>query len=577
LNHSLSKIRCPNFQLLSGGCAQLELVRKIAESSNSESWNPVLLSYHEFSIIKNPALKTFFQKHASKVEWGCQAFHRTWVVHPLYLENISDFLANIPHHSITSPDGNHIEKSCDRKLDEANAVDNFMLVKKTPDPIGGLRYALNYNLIPMIEKERELNDKSLDIVDSLDHIVVSAKVRQALYFVMASIHSSKTGETLVLNRWNQESRELLSQMHSNALVQKALKASSEERQISKLLQCVCEFDTFVELSSRSVRLDSPWKHPKVEELLSGLELSELRATAYNQTFDGHSMGIESVCVISTELVVSASLDTTLKVWNFSTGECIQTLFGHTGPVLSVVIIGKGNEVLSTSADKTLKAWNISSGLCLSTLDGHTAAVTCAVVLPSNLVISGSVDGTFRIWSNCFRGSCLKVVQTHKAAIWSLSSGHNEVLASGSSDYSIQLTTYDSNSTLSVQKAIEGHADSVLCVVSGSFKSGNFLLSGSGDKTVRFWNANDGTCLKILKGHSKPVLCVAFLSDSIAATGGADNTVRIWSLTSGECLKVLLGHTDLVTCISVVSENLLFSGSYDNTVRLWDVSDVTSLR
>ena len=62
--------------------------------------------------------------------------------------------------------------------------------------------------------------------------------------------------------------------------------------------------------------------------------------------------------------MSGSRDETVKVWNASSGECVNTLEGHSGWVTSVAIGTEGGEEViffSGSYDKTVKVWNASTG------------------------------------------------------------------------------------------------------------------------------------------------------------------------------------------------------------------------
>jgi len=69
--------------------------------------------------------------------------------------------------------------------------------------------------------------------------------------------------------------------------------------------------------------------------------------------------------------------------------------------------------------------------------------------------------------------------------------------------------------------------------------GKYLASGSYDETVRLWEVESGTCLRVMKGHTDWVSSVAFSPDGkYLASGSEDETVRLWEVESGKCLRVM---------------------------------------
>ena len=50
--------------------------------------------------------------------------------------------------------------------------------------------------------------------------------------------------------------------------------------------------------------------------------------------------------------------------------CLRTLAGHLSWVQAVAVL-EGDRIVSTSNDKTLKVWSLTSGECLQTLTGHS--------------------------------------------------------------------------------------------------------------------------------------------------------------------------------------------------------------
>jgi WD40 repeat protein len=90
--------------------------------------------------------------------------------------------------------------------------------------------------------------------------------------------------------------------------------------------------------------------------------------------------------------LSASQDTTLKLWDIETGACLRTLEGHRLGVRSVALLPNGQHVLSSSYDTTLKLWDIETGECLYTFHGDSSFYCCAVAADGHTVIAGDAAG-----------------------------------------------------------------------------------------------------------------------------------------------------------------------------------------
>ncbi|MEH2116247.1 hypothetical protein [Nostoc sp.] len=94
-----------------------------------------------------------------------------------------------------------------------------------------------------------------------------------------------------------------------------------------------------------------------------------------QTFTGHE-GPVMVAQFSpdAQFIVSGSLDRNLKFWHISTGECYETLVGHSELIYSLVVasvsIGGATSTrltaFSGSLDETLKVWDLQTGKCQET-------------------------------------------------------------------------------------------------------------------------------------------------------------------------------------------------------------------
>src|SRR5581483_12226002 len=68
-----------------------------------------------------------------------------------------------------------------------------------------------------------------------------------------------------------------------------------------------------------------------------------------------------------------------------------------------------------------------------------------------------------------------------------------------------------------------------------------IVSGSGDKSVKIWDADSGSLLNTLNGHTYTVFSVVFSSDNRKIVSGSfDKSIKIWDAESGSLLKTLNG-------------------------------------
>ncbi|KAL2890567.1 Vegetative incompatibility protein HET-E-1 [Ceratocystis lukuohia] len=185
--------------------------------------------------------------------------------------------------------------------------------------------------------------------------------------------------------------------------------------------------------------------------------------------------------------------------------CLQTLEGHEEIVTSVVFSNDGQRLASGSEDSTVKIWDATSGACLQTLEGHHSSVSSVVFSnDGQRLASGSWDKTVKIW-DATSGACLHTLEGHKEDVTSVVfSKDGQRLASGSWDKTVKI--WDATSGACLQ-TLEGHHSSVSSVVFSN--DGQRLASGSWDKTVKIWDATSGACLQTLEGHHREVTSAVF--------------------------------------------------------------------
>lgn len=97
---------------------------------------------------------------------------------------------------------------------------------------------------------------------------------------------------------------------------------------------------------------------------------------------GHTMPVTSVeFSIDSELILTASLDGTARMYNLIDGTLRKVLKGHAGPV-NTAVFTTGGLILTGSDDCTIKLWSYS-GFAIFTYSKHTGPINSIIVVDEN--------------------------------------------------------------------------------------------------------------------------------------------------------------------------------------------------
>lgn len=294
-----------------------------------------------------------------------------------------------------------------------------------------------------------------------------------------------------------------------------------------------------------------------------------RASA-RHTMQGHRMPVTKVSFHPVfSQVASASEDTTVKLWDWETGEFERTLKGHTKAVQDVNFDSKGNYVVSCSSDLSIKVWDANNDYRnVKTLHGHDHSVSSVGFLPSDdFLVSASRDKTIKIWELA-TGFCTRTLHGHAewvrsaipsddgrwlvscstdqtARIWDLSTGETKVELRDH-DHVVEVAIF---APVSAYAAIRELAGLVAPKDASASAPGQFAATGSRDKTIKIWDSA-GQCLKTLTGHDNWVRGLAFSPNGKNLLSVSDDkTMRVWDLKTGRCAKTIDAHAHFCTSIA----------------------------
>lgn len=299
-------------------------------------------------------------------------------------------------------------------------------------------------------------------------------------------------------------------------------------------------------------------------------LPNLPHPALQRTLIGHTLAVTRAAFSPNgRYLLSASLDSTLKIWQEQTGQEMLTLKGHQGPVMAGLFSPDGLHILSASWDRTLKLWDVPTGLELLTFRGHTDRVQdCAYHPAGDRFVSASEDQTLKIWQ-VDTGQCLLTLTGHPAPVNScVYSPDGQYILSAADDQTLKIWQADTGHEI---RTLRGHTGPVLA---GAYHpSGRWVVSASADKTLIVWSVADGEPLFKLEGHQDIITSCAFSPDGqLIMSTSYDRTLKLWSAENGNLVACLTGHTDWVRA-GAYSPNgkRLLSAASDESLKIWQVT------
>jgi WD40 repeat protein/serine/threonine protein kinase len=280
-------------------------------------------------------------------------------------------------------------------------------------------------------------------------------------------------------------------------------------------------------------------------------------------------------------IASGSYDTTVRVWDATTGWHSSIYSGHKSEVWSVAWSPDGKYIASGGGynDNTVQIWDAVTKQQIDTFDSKQGVNSVVWSPDGKYVASSSYDKVILI-RDPFNQITQLTLQGHtspvKSVDWSFDGKH---IASGSFDQTVKVWDA-SNGNLLYTLQHNNYVKSVAWSPDAKYiasSTGNTSSQGTGEHLVYVWDANTKKILLKYIGHKDGVATVAWSSNGklIASAGGnigtgyGDRSVQVWDAFNGNKVVTYSGHQKMVNSVAWAKEGpLIASASWDMTVQVW---------
>lgn len=227
--------------------------------------------------------------------------------------------------------------------------------------------------------------------------------------------------------------------------------------------------------------------------LNSFDITKINLKSWNTDlqFSSHSDLVLSICIYQ-DVLLSGSLDTTIKIWKKLNGVLIRTCAAHTTWVMAVAVFD--SHLYSGGLDGSIIKWNIDNGEILKRfLPVHRQTIKCFAYREGSL-FSGAYDTAAIRW-NAMSGLPIFIYVGSNNKLRGVVLWKQFVISSGENG---QIRAWDTSiNSVDTYAVLEDPFNNINCL----FVVEDILYSGNSNSAVKQWNLTALVFTKMFVGKT----------------------------------------------------------------------------
>ncbi|XP_055702272.1 protein qui-1 [Phlebotomus papatasi] len=315
---------------------------------------------------------------------------------------------------------------------------------------------------------------------------------------------------------------------------------------------------------------------------NGLYLRALATGTELHSLKGHKSKVRGMCLANdSQRAIVGCEDTKALIYDMHSGRIIRSLPPNPGSVTAVYCTDDDDFLITVGGNKITfysfrnedsfahlrpKKRKTSRHICAQKQQYNVGNVpiTCFDISRDSQLAATATGRSVSIWQ-LNTPEVTMTLNYHSAPVTAVSfSPNGEFVASGSEDKSVIVVGL----TLGiVVTTFKGHAAIIHSVV--AMMDSRRILSADRDGLLCVWLADSATLLQTVQGPYKYLAVTNNMKFAVCTNG--DNSLHIWSLTR-EDEKYNVSHSDEITCFVITVDSLyVITGSRDMSLKVWQAT------